>query len=115
MTYTLPFPPTVNHIWKHGPRGVYMTKEGKAYRVRVFEAVRTGRPVKTITGRVKAIITVFPPDNRRRDLDNLLKATLDALTYAQVWLDDSQIDSLTIERGTVERGNGRVVVNVEAV
>jgi crossover junction endodeoxyribonuclease RusA len=48
-------------------------------------------------------ITACPPDNRRRDLDNLLKATLDAMQHAGLYDDDSQIDSLKITRGPVEK------------
>jgi crossover junction endodeoxyribonuclease RusA len=40
----------------------------------------------------------FPPDRRRRDLDNLPKAVLDSLAHAGVYEDDSQIDLLIIRR-----------------
>ncbi|NBW23084.1 MAG: RusA family crossover junction endodeoxyribonuclease, partial [Caulobacteraceae bacterium] len=43
----------------------------------------------------------FPPDKRKRDLDNVLKSLLDALTHANVWDDDSQIDDLRIYRNIV--------------
>jgi crossover junction endodeoxyribonuclease RusA len=46
----------------------------------------------------------FPPDRRRRDLDNLAKPTLDALEHAGVYEDDSQIDLLIIRRQDVVRG-----------
>ena len=36
-------------------------------------------------------IEAWMPDKRVRDLDNLLKAPLDALTRAGFWVDDSQI------------------------
>jgi crossover junction endodeoxyribonuclease RusA len=41
-------------------------------------------------------IEAFRPDKRRRDLDNLLKATLDACTAAGVWQDDCNIVDLRI-------------------
>jgi crossover junction endodeoxyribonuclease RusA len=40
----------------------------------------------------------FPPDRRRRDLDNLLKALLDSIEHAGVYEDDSQIDLLVARR-----------------
>ena len=40
----------------------------------------------------------FPPDRRRRDLDNLQKPLLDALQHAGVYEDDSQIDLLVSRR-----------------
>jgi crossover junction endodeoxyribonuclease RusA len=53
----------------------------------------------------------FPPDRRRRDLDNLAKPTLDALEHAGVYEDDSQIDLLIIRRQDVVHG-GRLEVSV---
>jgi crossover junction endodeoxyribonuclease RusA len=41
-------------------------------------------------------IAANQPDNRRRDLDNYLKAPLDALMSAGVYEDDSQIVDLRI-------------------
>ena len=40
----------------------------------------------------------FPPDRRRRDLDNLLKSTQDSLAHAGVYQDDAQIDLLLVRR-----------------
>lgn len=43
-------------------------------------------------------IKASPPDRRARDLDNILKALLDALAHAGVYADDSEIDELHIYR-----------------
>ena len=40
----------------------------------------------------------FPPDRRRRDLDNLPKAVQDSIAHAGVFEDDSQIDLLIVRR-----------------
>jgi len=53
---------------------------------------------KKCNGRLSVQLTAYPPDRRRRDLDNILKATLDSLTYAEVIEDDSQFDRICIER-----------------
>ena len=47
----------------------------------------------------------------RRDLDNLLKALLDALQHAGLYEDDTQAESILIERGAVVQG-GAVAVNI---
>lgn len=52
--------------------------------------------VKHFKGHLKVEIEAFRPDKRRRDLDNLLKATLDGLAHAGVYEDDSQIVDLHI-------------------
>jgi crossover junction endodeoxyribonuclease RusA len=62
-------------------------------------------------GRLSVAIVAHPPDNRRRDLDNMMKGLLDGLVHAQVIEDDSQIDRLSIQRGVVCKG-GKVRVYV---
>ena len=54
---------------------------------------------------------VYPPDRRKRDIDGYLKALLDSLTHAGVWLDDEQVDSIYITRGEVVKG-GKAVVEI---
>ena len=63
-------------------------------------------------GRLYVTITAYQPDNRRRDLDNLPKAILDALQHAGVYEDDSQIDELRIGRG-LDKESPRVEVAIE--
>lgn len=64
-----------------------------------------------MAGRLAILVEAYPPDRRRRDLDNLFKALLDAMQYAGVYLDDSQADRLTIaRRDTVAPGRVEVVV-----
>lgn len=104
----LPFPPSVNHYWRHvGPK-VLISREGRQYRERVKGRVLlAGEP--RLEGAIAVTIAVMPPDKRRRDLDNLFKAVLDALAAAGVYEDDSQIDCLMIERRGVVREGGLIV------
>ena len=105
---TLPWPPTVNLYWRHKVTGrlatVYISAEGKAYRQAVndlvMEAAMVQRYLKAV-GPVRVVIEAFPPDRRKRDLDNILKSLLDALTHAGVWEDDSQIQDLRIYKATI--------------
>ena len=100
---TLPWPPTVNTYWRHRVIGklatVYISQEGQAYRKAVNLCLAEHR-VKTyeLEGDRRVEIEVFPPDKRKRDIDNLLKSLLDSLTHAQVWKDDNQISDLRIYR-----------------
>jgi crossover junction endodeoxyribonuclease RusA len=106
---TLPYPPTVNHYWqttvvKRGRRHVphiYISEEGDKYRRRV-KAILGGVP--KLEGMVRVSIVVQPPDNRKRDLDNVLKCLLDSLTHAGLWVDDSQVGDLRILRGSPATG-----------
>lgn len=56
-------------------------------------------------------VTVFPPDRRRRDIDNVQKALLDALQHGGAFHDDNQIVRLTIERGDPVDG-GKTIVSI---
>lgn len=51
------------------------------------------------------IMEVYPPDNRRRDLDNLLKATLDAMEKSGLYKDDKDfIDIRIVKKERVPEG-----------
>lgn len=101
---TLPYPPSVNRYWRSLGRGrVVLSREGREYREAVARA--TG-PLKRADGRLSVMIQATMPDRRTRDLDNLLKATLDALKYAGAYEDDSQIDEIRIMRGNVRKPGG---------
>lgn len=111
---SIPFPPSTNRIWRHvGPK-VLLSKEGRAYRARVAEAVMIAR-VQGL-GRAPVVLTIHAsmPDARRRDLDNLLKAAQDAMQAARLYDDDSQIVDLRIRRAGIDRANPRLDVVLEA-
>ena len=44
---------------------------------------------------------LYPPDQRRRDIDNYNKALFDALTLTGVWEDDSQVKRMLVEWGNI--------------
>ncbi|MCK6431104.1 MAG: RusA family crossover junction endodeoxyribonuclease [Burkholderiaceae bacterium] len=89
-----------------------ISREGRAYRHAVAAADAGAH--RFDADRLDVQIVVQPPDRRRRDLDNILKAPLDAMQAAGVYADDSQIDRLLIERGAVVR-DGRLLVRIHPV
>lgn len=107
---TLPYPPSVNHYWRYVGGRPLISKEGRQYRTLIVGEVRLLRLVK-LRGRLNVRLEFFPPDKRRRDLDNLNKALLDALQHAGVYGDDSQIDRLELVRMRVVRG-GRTQIEI---
>ena len=110
MTLNLPYPPSINHYWRRvGPRTL-ISREGRAFRKNVC-ALLAGGGSPPIDGRIVLAMDAFPPDRRRRDLDNLPKAVLDSLTHAGVYEDDSQIDLLIIRRREVAPG-GKLEIRI---
>lgn len=99
----LPFPPSVNRIWRNGSSGadsVYLApsyvKWKKAADALLYSS-REWRSVK-ITGRFTAEIFVCPPKGHQRgDLDNRIKAILDYLQHVGIIVDDKYCMRLTIE------------------
>lgn len=114
MKLTLPWPPSINHYYRHvGPRTL-ISRQGREYRRAICgllaqTAGAGDEPPRT--GRLSLCMDAFPPDRRRRDLDNLQKPLLDALQHAGVYEDDSQID-LLLSRRRQRRDMGQVVVTV---
>lgn len=117
MTLTLPFPPSVNSYYRHIAKGplagrVLLSEAGRAYRKAVDAVVRQARARKAWAVPLEVRIAVFPPDRRKRDLDNLLKSVLDCLQASGVYENDSQIDSLAIYRAERVAG-GQLQVTIE--
>ena len=96
IEFTLPWPPSVNRYWRTYQGRMLISEEGRAYRLRVEAQVFVQRARKNLKGALKVEIEAWRPDKRKRDLDNLLKATLDAMSHAGVYADDSQITDLRI-------------------
>ena len=91
----LPFPPSVNHYWRHVGSRTLISRTGRAYRQQVLHDVQQLQ-LRVITGPIRLEAIATRPDRRRRDVDNLLKSLLDALDHANVYEDDSQIRDLRI-------------------
>ncbi len=113
LTVTVAYPPSVNHYWRRvGPRTL-ISRQGRAFRRDVVRALRLagdlGEPLP-MDDPLDVEIMLYPPDRRRRDVDNTLKALLDALQHAGVYTDDSLIERLSVEKGDVVKGGKAVVV-----
>jgi crossover junction endodeoxyribonuclease RusA len=110
-TIELPWPPSVNTYWRHVGARMLISKPGRQYRQSVELAVLIAGGRRNLLGRLSLQIAATPPDNRRRDLDNVLKAPLDALAKSGVYEDDSQIDELVIRRLKPSKP-GRLVIEI---
>ena len=108
----LPYPPSINHYYARQKNGaVYINQKGKSYRVAVKHNLHLTKPVE---GKVKLHVDVFPPDNRKRDLDNINKCLLDALQCSGIIKDDYDIDYLSMRRCETIKG-GKVIIHLEQI
>ena len=112
MNIVLPYPTvTGNHMWKHAKGKHYLVKEAKDYFADVMMAVQMQGAHLNTDQALRLQVLLYPPDNRRRDMDNAWKVIGDAMTKAGVWQDDSQIRAKLIEWQSPVKG-GRVLINL---
>jgi crossover junction endodeoxyribonuclease RusA len=108
MTITLPYPISANRYWRNWRGRMVVSSEARAYKERVASLVRS-RGMVPITGEVELKIDLYRPQ-KRGDVDNFLKVTIDALKGV-AFVDDSQVQRIDIQRFD-DKENPRVVVEV---
>ncbi len=100
VEFALPWPPSLNHNWRIGktfsknwtkPR-VYRSDAYEKFLGRVFAAACDGRIPAPKRAEFYDVELIFiPPDLRKYDVDNRVKAVFDALTKTGFWKDDAQV------------------------
>lgn len=124
----LSYPPTVNHYKKVG--SLIMTKNGKYYQQRVdtkktklfyyevWLAIKNLKAIKRIPMPIESNISLevylYPPDKRKRDIDNCCKPLIDSLVKAGLIKDDVQISRLVVERKGII-AQGKVVIRIQEI
>lgn len=96
----LPWPPSANNYWRKWNNRMVISPQARAYHQKVsYIAKEYGR--MTADARLAVSMFAYPPDKRKRDIDNLVKITLDALEKGKVFENDSQVDFLSVQRKEV--------------
>lgn len=115
---TLPFPPSVNHYWRHVVMGkrvaTLISAPGRKYTNAVLGEVLRQKAAMRINHHVAVTIMLHAPDKRRRDVDNYAKSLLDSLVKANVLEDDSLIRDLRLVWGDILSG-GKAVVTIREI
>lgn len=103
VSVTLPYPPSANRMWRSVPG---MAQPIKSREYRNWQAKADAAIPTLMRGMIRGahsvVIDVDRPDRRKRDLDNLIKPTLDAIkdhpakSMKGVVRDDADMVSLTI-------------------
>lgn len=113
ISFELPWPPSVNRYYRHvGPR-VLISREGRRYRMMCVS--RLGGVFPKLEGKVKLAGEFYPPDARKRDLDNVLKCMIDSLVHAGLMRDDSQIKHIDVQMMSPVPPEGAVYIKLEEI
>lgn len=107
LEMTLPFPPSINGYWRTFRGRQIISKRGREYRRLVLSQI-AHNPNKRLKNNLEVTMVLFPPDRRKRDIDNYTKAVFDAITHAGVWEDDSQVKLLILKMDEAAGKPGRV-------
>ena len=108
------FPPSVNTYYRRAGHHIHMSKRGREFKKRTADVARykmNGEP--PMTGRVSVGIALCAPNRRKYDIDNRVKAVLDAL-QGVVFEIDEQVDAIHVVRmpHDVTLGEGHACVAV---
>jgi Holliday junction resolvase RusA-like endonuclease len=105
----LPLPPSVNHAYIRTKFGMALSATAKKWKINANKSAKEQLDKWEIAyEKVVLDITVYWANNRRRDLDNCLKLTLDSLTGV-VYVDD-KFAIPRFQDYSVDKGNPRIEI-----
>ncbi|OHB58817.1 MAG: hypothetical protein A2Y12_00245 [Planctomycetes bacterium GWF2_42_9] len=112
ITIELPYPPSINHYFKRRGNRTFIGREGMMFRKRVCSVLMAAN-VKPMAGMLAMKVRAYPPDRRKRDIDNIQKPLLDALEKGRAFYNDCQIKHLTtVMKNPVNGGKTTVTIRV---
>jgi len=106
----LPWPPSVNHYKVIRKGKMILAQKVRDYFTECRFCVNSMYG-KNLDSLLEITIELYPPDLRRRDIDNCIKPILDGMTYSKVWLDDSQIKAMHVYMKEKIKG-GKVILKI---
>lgn len=107
---TLPFPPSTNNLFLNGRKGRFRSQKYDTWLQEAGWELKRQRPSK-VAGPVSVKYEFGKPDNRRRDLSNLIKAPEDLLvSYGVIESDDSATVQLLFAEWSEEVQGVRITV-----
>lgn len=112
LTLQVPFPPSVNTYWGFHGSHRFLTNKAKQFKTICRSAYVESRHAGFGKDRLQVRVELYMPDRRVRDIDNYVKSLLDSLCQANIFVDDEQIDHLTIVRKELFKG-GKCLVTIQ--
>lgn len=99
-------PISTNVVWRRHGHIIYMSKEAKQLKKDYQWEAKSQWHKPIILTDLEIYIKLYFKDNRRRDIDNYHKLSLDALSGI-VYTDDKQIKKMTVEK-FIDKENPRI-------
>tara|TARA_R110000772_G_scaffold31913_5_gene78500 strand:+ start:1002 stop:1355 length:354 start_codon:yes stop_codon:yes gene_type:complete len=109
------WPPSVNGYWRTFRNRQIISKRGREYRkncLLLLDSMDLSN--EKLSSRLSVSVTLNPPTLRKYDVDNFTKAAFDALSVANFWVDDEQVDRLVVTKGIKTQG-GNIQIKVEVL
>lgn len=111
----LPYPPSVNRMWRNYGGRVVKSAEARDYQHAV-QVAATAAGIEPLDGRIAWDLTIHPRQPKKptgarvrcMDVSNALKIAEDALNGI-AWIDDSQVDAIAARRGPPIEGGALVI------
>lgn len=105
----LPYPVSTNSIWSRTKTGMRKSPKYTAWLIEAGQIAKHHR-AHAIVGKYKLHLAAVRPDNRKRDIDNLIKGVSDLLVSCGLVRDDSDCEMVSARWVTTGEG---VTVRVE--
>ena len=112
---TLPWPPSVNRIWRRGRGRTYRDPKYVAWIKRGWMGCPCSSVFsRKVLGKFDMTLILIPPDKRLHDADDRIKAVLDLLQSMELIENDSLVRRLEVEKRDPDT-IGRACVHVRSV
>lgn len=110
----LPYPPSVNRMWRHFRGRTVLSSDGKAYKAEV-QRLALAKGAELMTGPLRLRVKLLPKTKKdgtasaiMMDLSNCLKVAEDAL-QGVCYENDRQVESIRLDYGDAVEGGGLIV------
>lgn len=104
QSFILPWPASVNALYRSVGGRVRVSEAARSWKAQAMAVLNSSRCTGVswpLAGRLGVVIEAWSPNQRARDLDNLIKVVLDSGNQL-LWQDDAQIDDIRIVRMGVD-------------
>lgn len=114
LEVSLPYPPSVNRMWRHFRGRTVLSSDGKAYKAEV-QRLALAKGAELMTGPLRLRVKLLPKTKKDgtasaivMDLSNCLKVAEDAL-QGVCYANDRQVESIRLDYGDAVEGGGLVI------